>query len=148
VFSAKLWLGPAYQRLYDVNFYGADFGLSLGAQRGISGWYGEMQGFAGRTDQGLPTYEFWLGPTWEAKLDRVHLGLGMHFGWTGIGRATPGEMITGLGFGLFGFASVDLYQSDEGHALYVAGRMTGNWVDGGNTTAAQYGPSASLGWRY
>jgi hypothetical protein len=147
-FSMKLWAGPGYQRLYDLDIWGADFGVSLGGRRGISTWSGEMQGFIGRTAHGLPVYEYWMGPTWEATLDRVHLGLGLHFGWTGIGRVTTGDLIEGLGFGIFAFASVDLYRSDDGHALYLSGRMTGNWVDGGDTTASQFGPSAALGWRY
>jgi hypothetical protein len=148
IFSAKLWAGPAYQRLYDLDIWGADFGVSLGAQRGISGWYGELRGIVGKTAHGLPVYEYWVGPTWEGKIDRVHMGLGLDVGWTGIGRAMPGPLITGLGFGIFGFASVDLYQSDAGHALYLSGRMTSHWVDGGDSTAIQYGPSLALGWRY
>jgi hypothetical protein len=45
-------------------------------------------------------------------------------------------------------ASVDLYRSDEGHALYLSGRLSSHWVDGGDATATLWGPSAALGWRY
>ena len=114
----------------------------------MSGWYGEMEGIIGRTDHGLPTYQYWIGPTWEGRIDRVRLGVGLHFGWTGIGRATEGNMMSAFGLGFFGFASYDLYQSEEGHALYVGARMTANWLDGGPSSVAQYGPSATLGWRY
>jgi hypothetical protein len=148
-FSAKLWAGPSYQRLYDLSLYSADFGLSLGGQRGISGWYAELEGLLGRTDHGLSTHQFWIGPTWEGKLDRVHLGLGVHFGFLAIQRATNSGLLAGGGIGVFGFASVDVYQTDDGHALYVGTRMTGDWMNGGSgSTPMLWGPSAALGWRH
>jgi hypothetical protein len=149
VFSAKVWAGPSYERLYDLSLYGADFGVALGAQRGISGWYAEIEGNIGRTDHGLGTYQYWVGGSWEGKIDRVHLGLGVHLGFLGINRATTGDMMTGFGFGAFGFASVDLYQSEGGHALYLGAKITGNVMqDGAGGAPALWGPSAMLGWRY
>jgi len=148
VFSAKFWAGPSYERIYGVPMIGADFGVALGAQRGVSAFYGEMNGIVGRTDHGLPTYQLWFGGSWEGTIDRVRLGLGLHAGFLGIGRATSSNMIGGVGIGAFGFASVDLYQSDDGHALYLGARITGNMMDGGQSSAALWGPSASLGYRY
>lgn len=143
-FSAKLWAGPQYQRLFDVDLYTAVFGVSLGAQRGISGWYGEMQGNFGSTVHGLSTYEYWAGASWEGKIDRVHLGLGLHLGLVAIKRATDGTSMSDVGVGGFAFASVDLYQAEGGHALYLGARMNCDTV--ANTSL--FGPSASLGWRY
>jgi hypothetical protein len=143
-FSAKLWAGPAYQKLFDVDIYSAAIGASFGAQRGISGWYGEMQGNFGRTLHGLSTYEYWAGGSWEGKIDRVHLGLGVHLGLLSIVRATDGTTMSGFGFGGFVFGSVDLYQTEEGHALYLGLRMTLDDV----SSNPIYGPSASLGWRF
>jgi len=143
-FSTKLWAGPEYQKLFDVSMYSAAFGISLGAQRGISGWYAEMQGNLGETVHGLSIYEYWLGASWEGKIDRLHLGLGLHFGVLGISRATTGGIMSGGGAGGFGFASYDLYQSEDGHAVYVGARMTVDTL----SDALLWGPSASLGWRY
>jgi hypothetical protein len=148
VFSAKLWAGPSYQRFYDLTLYGADLGVSLGAQRGISGWYGEIEANFGRTEHGLSTYQGWFGGSWEGTIDRLRLGVGVHVGFLGVQRATTGDLITGIGAGFFGFASVDLIQSDAGHALYVAARMSANWMDGGPDSPLLWGPNASLGWRY
>jgi hypothetical protein len=149
-FSAKLFAGPSYQRLYDLAILGADFGVSLGAQRGISGWYAELEGLAGRTDHGLGAYQFWFGGSWEGKISRVHLGVGLHVGFLGVERAThSGGLMSGLGLGGFGFGSVDLYQTDDGQALYAGARITANWMDSGsNATAILWGPSATLGWRF
>jgi hypothetical protein len=142
--SAKLWAGPAYQKLFDVGLYSAAIGASLGAQRGISGWYGEMQGNFGSTVHGLTTYQYWAGGSWEGKIDRVHLGLGLHLGVLSIVRATDGTTMSGFGYGGFVFGSVDLYQTEEGHALYLGLRMTLDQV----SNNPFYGPSASLGWRF
>jgi hypothetical protein len=148
-FSAKLWAGPSYERFYDLAMYGADFGVSLGAQRGISGWYGELEGVVGKTDHGLSTYQYWMGGSWEGRIDRVHLGLGVHLGMLAISRATTGDLMTGFGFGAFGFATVDLYQDEAGHALYLGAKITANVMeDGEGGGPALWGPSATLGWRY
>jgi hypothetical protein len=150
VLSGKLFVGPSYQRIYDLAIIGADFGAAVGAQRGISGWYFELEGLAGRTEHGLSAYQVWLGGSWEAKISRVHLGLGLHVGWLGIARATAtGGLVDGVGIGIFGFGSVDLYQADDNQALYLAGRVTGNWMASGESAAVPvYGPSATLGWRF
>jgi hypothetical protein len=150
VFSAKLFVGPSYQRLYDLAISGANFGASVGAQRGISGFYFEVEGLAGRTAHGLSTHQVWIGGSWEAKLSRLHLGLGLHIGWLGIARATTtGGFIGGVGIGIFGFASVDLYQLEDNQALYLGARFTGDWMDSGTAPAVPlWGPSATLGWRF
>ncbi len=90
-----------------------------------------------------------MGATGEgAVTERLHLGLGIHFGYMGIVRATTSGSIGGFGLGAFGFASYDVVQSDEGHALYVGARITANGMDGGTGPVALWGPSATLGWRY
>lgn len=148
-FSMKLWAGPTYQRIYDVSMYGADFGVAFGAQRGISGVYGTLEGMAGRTSHGLTTYQYWIGSSWEGAIDRLHLGLGIHIGYAGIERATSNGSIGSLGTGVYGLASVDLLRSEEGHALFLGARFTADLMfSGASGGVGIWGPSASVGWRY
>jgi hypothetical protein len=147
-FSVKIWAGPGYRLVYDLNVFTGDFGVALGAQKGTSGWYGVLEGMAGRTSHGLTAYEGWVGASWEAVMTRVHLGLGVHFGVLGFVRATTGGTMSGFGLGAFGFLTVDLYQGDEGHALYLGARLTGNWMDGDHGGVGVVAPSTLLGYRY
>jgi hypothetical protein len=147
-FSAKIWAGPGYRRIYDVNVYAGDFGVALGAQKGASGWYAVMEGMIGRTDHGLRAYEAWVGASWEGVMDRVHLGLGVHVGLLGFVRATTDGTINGMGMGAFGFATVDVVQGDDGHALYLGARVAANGVDGGTQWVAVAAPSVLVGYRY
>jgi hypothetical protein len=149
-FSAKLWAGPGYQHFLDLGMYNGTVGASVGAQKGISSGYAEFQAVLGRTDHGLSTYQGWIGGSWEGTIDRFRLGLGMHFGFLGIKRATTGDLMAAMGVGPFAFATFDLLQYEERRALYVGARFEANWIDaaGGPSLPWLFGPSATLGWRY
>jgi hypothetical protein len=147
--TAKLWAGPAFRRIFDVNIYAIDMGAGVGRQRGNSGFYGTISGLIGKTDHGLATYQIRPGFTWEGRLDRVHLGLGVDFSYIAVRRATTGSYMDAFGVGALALGTVDLVQGD-GHALYLGAKMSAEVLTGqGNApTPFMWGPSAMLGWRY
>jgi hypothetical protein len=148
-FTAKLWAGPAYRRVFDVNIYAVDMSVAVGGQHGRSGFYGGVSGLVGKTDHGLATYQIRPGFTWEGRLDRVHLGLGLDVSYLAVQRATTGSYMDAFGVGALAFGTVDLVSGD-GHALFLGAKMSAEWLSGqGNAeTPFMWGPSAMLGWRY
>lgn len=148
-FTMKLWAGAAYRRVFDVSFLGADLGVFLGGERRGSVWSGGIGGFLGRTQHGLPTYQFRPGASWETILDRVRLGLGLDLSWVSVQRATSGDMMNAFGVGGQLFGTVDVVQSGRS-ALYLGARLSAEWLttSGGGDGPLLWGPTVMAGWRY
>jgi hypothetical protein len=149
-FSAKLYAGPAYQRVFSDSIPGADIGVFLGGVRGSSGWYGGFELFFGQLDSALFTYALRQGATWEARLGRVHLGVGFDFILLGVQRATTGSFMTSGGVGGSLFGTVDLVQGAR-NALFLGATIRAELIAGADASGnapAFWGPSAMLGWRY
>jgi len=149
-FSAKISFGPAYQRIFDSGIAGGELGIFFGAVRGTSGWYGGTELLVGRMDQGLFTYVLRPGATWEARLGRVHIGLGLNFNIIGVQRATTGEYMLSGGAGASVFGTVDLVRSER-NALFLGAKLRADVVAGSDANGNApilWGPSAALGWRY
>ncbi len=118
--------------------------------RGTSGWYGGTELTIGRMDHGLFTYILRPGATWEARLGRVHLGLGLGFNIIGVQRATTGDYMLSGGVGAQVFGTVDLVRSER-NALFLGAKIRADIVGGTDSsgdTPVLWGPSLALGWRY
>jgi hypothetical protein len=149
-FSAKLYAGPSYQTVFGLSIPGAEIGAFMGGVRGISGWYGGFDAFFGQMSYGLFTMAVRPGATWEARLGRVHLGLGFNFIVVGVQRATTGSFMTSGGLGGSVFATVDLVQGEQ-NALFLGAKLHADVIEGsdaGGSAPIFWGPSAAVGWRY
>ncbi len=120
-FSAKLFAGPSLRQLYGIGFYGADFGVGLGADLGSFGVHGVLEGFAGSTTFGLLTGQFRWGVTFEGRVDRLRFGGGPMFGSMWVRRITRGTSIQDFTFGPTLHLTVDIVRFGE-HALYAGAR--------------------------
>jgi hypothetical protein len=148
-FSAKLYAGPSYQRIFSSSIAGAELGAFLGGVRGTSGWYGGADAFLGKMEGLLFTWVLRPGATWEARLGRAHVGLGLNVNLIGVQRATTSDYIISGGVGGSAFFTVDLVKGDGG-ALFLGAKMRADFVQGsgdGNSAPCLWGPSAAIGWR-
>jgi hypothetical protein len=144
--SAKFEADAAFRRVWDVPVYGGDFAVSLGAQTRAGGFYGTFSGLIGETNYGLEARQYALGASWEAPIERVHLGLLLHTTLFGISRATTDHSMYDVGGGAFGFASCDL-AAQEHTAIYVALKAGGDVFSGSGEMPVLWGASAGLGLR-
>jgi hypothetical protein len=145
-FSAKLFVGPAYRRVYRISILAADIGLAAGAQTSSGGWYGTVHTLIGSTRYGLHTFELSTGFSWEWAIDRLHLGLNPQTSYIQFSRTTNEQLMQDAGFGIFGFATVDVIRTKP-LALILGVRGGGNCYMFGQDTWV-YGITGAAGVRY
>jgi hypothetical protein len=140
--------GITYQRIYTIPIVAADFGGAVGIETQWFAVYFNGSMLWGSTQDGLTTRNLRFGPMAEGKIDRFRLGAGAEFDIMWFDRATYTGAITGLGWGGYLFASVDLAKLDP-ESVYLSVRLNGDLFAGdSNSMAGLWGPSALVGFRF
>jgi hypothetical protein len=145
--KVRLEVGGGLRRFFDMSLYGGDLRFGVGSQRREIGHYFEFSLFYGDTEYGLRAYDVFLGYGFDAKIDIVHLGLGVEGGYLFIRRASLDDRMWALGIGAHLHAGIDLIKlgHDGEDALYLDLRLSGSLHMGGG---ALWGPSALVGFRF
>ena len=143
-FSFKLGLGTAYRRLYSVPIGAADIDLAFGAQTRSGGWYGAVGMLLGSTAEGLATTQIHLGPSWEAPIGPVHLGVSPEASLLIVSRASADSRMGSATLGGAAFTTVDVV-SGESYALTLGFKATVDALTDGD--GPMWGGTASLGLR-
>ena len=149
-FGLKMAGGPAYRRIYDSPFTGADLLVSVGGEKRDAGIYFEAGVLFASTDFSLRTRGYQVGASGELIFDRFRIGGGLQVSYLGFMRVTlPGHALWAMGVGLHVQASFDVFSLD-GHALFVAAKLGADYMGGDKTdaTALPWGPTALLGFRF
>ncbi|WP_437682772.1 hypothetical protein [Sorangium sp. So ce131] len=141
-FGFRLHAGGSWQSFYSTGIYGARFGAAAGGTLEHVALWGELEGFVGVTEFGLPVRMFRPSFVVETHLGDFRLGGGVGLLALGVSRATSSSSMTAAAVGLSAHLSYDLVIFDQ-HAIYIAARMN---VDPSSTML--WGPSGSLGFRY
>jgi hypothetical protein len=140
--------GITYQRIYTIPIVAADFGGAVGLETQWFAVYFDASMLWGSTQDGLTTRNVRFGPMAEGKIDRFRIGAGVEFDIMWFDRVTYTGAITGLGWGGYLFASVDLVKLDP-ESVYLSVRLNGDVFAGdANQLAGLWGPSALVGFRF
>ena len=135
--------GYSYQSLYSIPITGLNLTGILGVDLGGLEVGGLFEAVPGRTEGGLDTLSFALGPIIEGHFDRVRLGGGLRVGTFNVTRATDGTSLLSTTLGLFGRLTVDVVQFGNDGGLFLFGKGSLDTVGG-----ALYGLSAGIGVRF
>lgn len=145
--SLKVAAGGAYRQIYSVPMGAADVSFALGAQTAAGAFYGVAGGLFGSTEHGLAMRQLRLGASWEAPLDRLHVGLAPRFTFLTLDRATTDGEMGGAGFGCAGFVSYDLI-AGETYAVYGVAEVVFDVYEPGDDVPVLFGGTIGAGARF
>jgi hypothetical protein len=158
-FMASIDGGLAYRALYGSHFWGGEITAAAGVDLKPGTISLTTDLLYGKTEYGLATWDWHLATIWEFRFNRFRAGLGPTLTYLQIGRVTtPDHPFWVVGAGLVGQVSVDLVQYDvlradgrptSPHAFYAAIRFNiDSYLEQDDSSAATYGPTFVLGYRY
>ena len=143
-FVAKLDLGGAYRRLYDVHFGAGEGTMTLGGFSPAGGFLGSVGVMVGETDQGLRTSQVVHTFAWQIPpLPDVHLGAGFRASYVAIRRASSDGVLETLGLGGKVYGAYDFYTASP-VALSIDAAIVVDVLE----DAPLYGVTLGVGARY
>jgi hypothetical protein len=145
-FSMKVAAGGSFRRLYTIPIGAADLSLAFGSQTRSGGWYGGAGLLLGSTEHGLDVTQLRFGASWEAPIDRLHLGLSIRASITMIDRASNGGTLIADGYGGTFFLSYDVV-SKPNYALYAVLEPSADALNG-NDSPVLLGGTLGVGARF